>query len=287
LSKPAWLRSRFVSDENTEYTRAILDALGLNTVCREAMCPNWSDCFSRRTATFMILGVNCTRDCAFCNVTHGAPTAPDPNEPARIGEAVAQLGLSYVVVTSVTRDDLPDGGARPFAETVRAIRQSAPEAAIETLIPDFGGDVDALKIVLEAKPDVVSHNVETVKALYAEVRPDAVYERSLALIENIGRLSGTAAIHSKTGFMVGLGETEPQVLRLMDDLRAVDCAFLTIGQYLAPSRAHHPVVEYIHPDTFERYAEIARAKGFAFVASAPFVRSSYHAGEALGIGPEQ
>jgi lipoic acid synthetase len=276
--KPEWLRKKFSPDDNTAFTGNLLEDLRLNTVCREAMCPNYADCFSRRTATFMILGTNCTRNCTFCNVAHGEPSAVDADEPSRIGEGVARLGLNYIVVTSVTRDDLPDGGAGQFAAVVASIRELSPGTAIEVLVPDFGGSPDALRIVADAAPDVISHNIETVKELYSGVRPGAVYTRSLELIRRIGEFQ---TIRSKSGFMVGLGETREQIYSLMDDLRDVNCEFLTIGQYLAPSRKHHEVVEYVAPKTFDEYADVARAKGFSFVASAPFVRSSYRADEAL------
>jgi lipoic acid synthetase len=277
--KPDWLRKRITADANSDATEGILNQLGLNTVCREANCPNYSECFSKGTATFMILGTHCTRNCRFCNVTHETPQAVDPNEPERVGQAVARLGLKYVVVTSVTRDDLPDGGAGHFAAVIKAIRKSSPGTAIEVLVPDFQGLESALQTVADAAPDVISHNMETVKELYAAVRPEAGYERSLAVIRGIRQLSAT--IKSKSGIMVGVGETTDQVLALMDDLRKADCRFLTIGQYLAPSKQHHPVIEYIRPETFGFYAKSAREKGFDFVASAPFVRSSYNAGEAL------
>ncbi|MDR2156332.1 MAG: lipoyl synthase [Clostridiales Family XIII bacterium] len=280
--KPVWLRRRFAADPNMSLTEKILGDLNLNTVCREALCPNYAECFSKKTATFMILGVNCTRNCRFCNVAHGLPEDVDADEPARIGLAVARLGLRYTVVTSVTRDDLPDGGAGQFAAVVEEIRRQSPETAVEVLIPDFRGDEDALRTVAAAHPTVISHNMETVKNLYGSVRPEAEYERSLRVVANIKKTD--ASIHSKSGVMVGLGETKEQVLSLMDDLRAADCAFITIGQYLAPSKAHHAVVEYIRPDVFAEYAQCARDKGFDFVASAPFVRSSYRAEEALETG---
>ncbi|MDR0357137.1 MAG: lipoyl synthase [Clostridiales Family XIII bacterium] len=277
--KPDWLRRRFVADPNLALTENILGDLRLNTVCAEALCPNYTECFSKKTATFMILGVYCTRNCGFCNVTHGNPETADPGEPARIGEAVARLGLKHVVVTSVTRDDLPDGGARSFADTVSEIRRRSPGVAVEILIPDFGGNEEALDIVASSRPDVIAHNMETVKSLYATVRPLAEYERSLRVIEEVKDRAPTA--RSKSGIMVGLGETKAEVMSLMDDLRGAGCEFLTIGQYLAPSAEHLAVVEYIRPETFEEYAEIARDKGFAFTASAPFVRSSYRAEEAM------
>jgi lipoic acid synthetase len=278
--KPDWLRKRITVDTDAGETEGILAQLGLNTVCLEADCPNYSECFTKRTATFMILGTHCTRNCRFCNVTHGEPQAVDPSEPERVAEAVNKLGLKYVVVTSVTRDDLPDGGAGHFAAVISAIRQCSPETAVEVLVPDFQGLESALQTVADAAPDVISHNMETVKALYSAVRPEAVYERSLSLIGRIREMSPD--IKSKSGIMVGVGETPGQVLSLMDDLRAEGCQFLTIGQYLAPSKQHHPVIEYVTPETFDFYAKSAYEKDFDFVASAPFVRSSYNAGDALG-----
>jgi len=278
--KPEWLRIRHRQNPNLGAVEELLDQLQLNTVCREANCPNYIECFSKKTATFMILGTNCTRNCQFCNVRHADPTPVDPGEPRRVAQGVAALGLRYVVITSVTRDDLPDGGGGHFAEVIRAVKARAPETAIETLIPDFQGNLKALRLVAEASPTVISHNMETVSPLYETVRPQADYGRSLEVLQKIKVLN--PAIHSKTGIMLGLGETREQVYALFDDLRAVGCELLTIGQYLAPSKEHHPVVEYIEPGIFEAYGKIAREKGFSFVASAPLVRSSYHAGEALG-----
>jgi lipoic acid synthetase len=281
VKKPDWLRVSYVKNPHQEAVAGILEKLNLNTVCEQAMCPNYMECFSRKTATFMILGTACTRNCRFCNVRRGMPLPPDPDEPERIAEAVAQLGMKYVVITSVTRDDLPDGGAAHFAGVVRAIKKYAPGVAVETLIPDFSGDIEALKSVTNTSPDVISHNMETIASLYHEARPQAVYRRSLDLLGNIKGLN--PKIRSKSGIMLGLGETESQVHELFDDLREVDCEFLTIGQYLAPSPKHLPVREFIEPRRFDKYKMTAESKGFAFVASAPFVRSSYHAGEALGM----
>jgi len=277
--KPEWLRIRLKHNPHLAQTEALLESLHLNTVCKEANCPNYAECFSNKTATFMILGTNCTRNCRFCNVRFDAPSTVDPAEPRRVAEAVKALDLRYVVITSVTRDDLPDGGAAQFAKVIRAIRETAPDTAIEVLIPDFQGDLDALKCVTNAAPDVISHNMETVCTRYEDVRPEANYEQSLAVLRRIKELNPT--IHSKTGIMLGLGETPEEVYALFDDLRAVGCEFLTIGQYLAPSKVHIPVQAYIPPEQFEAFGQIAREKGFAFVASAPLVRSSYHAGEAL------
>jgi len=279
LQKPGWLNIRYSHTENRETVEKILENLNLNTVCREANCPNFMECFSNKTATFMILGTNCTRNCRFCNVRYDAPNPIDLNEPAKIVTATKELGLQYVVITSVTRDDLSDGGAQHFAEVIRAIKKHSPSTAVEVLIPDFKGSIDALKIVADAKPAVISHNMETVKSLYNDVRPEAEYERSLELIKNIKSLNND--IRSKSGIMVGLGETKEQVYELFDDLREVGCEFLTIGQYLAPTKEHFPIKEYIEPAQFDEYGKIAKSKGFEFVASAPLVRSSYHAGEAL------
>ncbi|WMI82215.1 lipoyl synthase [Anaerotignum sp. MB30-C6] len=279
LEKPEWLKRTYREDPNLKYVRQMLSTLHLNTICDEAMCPNFVDCFSKKTATFMILGVNCTRNCRFCNVTNSDPQRIDADEPKRIAEAVSKLGLKYVVITSVTRDDLPDGGAAHFAATIRSIHELNPDTAVEVLIPDLLGDKEALKLVTDANPEVISHNIETVKELYDQVRPQAIYERSLDVLKSIKELA--PHIRSKTGIMLGLGEKTEQVYEVMDDLRAVGCEFLTIGQYLAPSAAHYPVQEYITPDQFDRYGKIAEEKGFAFVASAPFVRSSYNAAEAL------
>jgi len=277
--KPDWLRVRYFENPNVETVGKILNDFNLNTVCREANCPNCSECFSRKTATFLILGTNCTRNCRFCNVRNAPPSDPGIDEPKNVALATEKLGLKYVVVTSVTRDDLPDGGAGHFAKTISEIRLAAPETVIEVLIPDLGGNVDALKAVVDAAPDVISHNMETVRPLYPDVRPEAQYDRSLLLLKNIKRLD--PGIRSKSGFMVGLGETKAQVSQLLDDLREASCEILTIGQYLAPSKLHYPVKEYIEPALFEEYGDIARSKGFNFVASAPLVRSSYHADEAI------
>ena len=279
--KPAWLRAPMHAGKSQLKTAGVVRRHGLATVCKEARCPNQSECYGRGTAAFMILGSNCTRNCTFCCVEKHAPDPVDPAEPGRIADAVDELGLRYVVVTSVTRDDLADGGASHFAETVRAIRSRNDQVMIELLIPDFGGDWDALATVMESKPDVLNHNVETVASLYPTVRPMAQYRRSLELLSRANGLADTT--QTKSGFMLGLGETDEQVMELLEDLRAAHCDALAIGQYLAPSRNHHPVIEYVHPDTFDRYAQAAREMGFRHVSAGPLVRSSYHAEEIVGI----
>jgi lipoic acid synthetase len=279
LRKPSWLRKRLFVDPNQAVVERVLKELGLNTVCREAICPNYRECFANKTATFLILGTNCTRNCRFCNVRNEAPLEVDEAEPSHVAQAVARLGIRYVVVTSVTRDDLPDGGAAHFASVIQAIKKTSPETAVEVLIPDFEGNEDALRTVADANPTVISHNMETVSSLYREVRPQADYRRSLALLSNIKLMN--PLVRSKTGIMLGLGESDRQVTELFDDIIATGCELLTIGQYLAPSKEHYPVKEYITPEQFDEYGRIAREKGFVFVASAPFVRSSYRAGEAL------
>jgi lipoic acid synthetase len=277
--KPEWLRVSRGYDPNKGTVEGIIKNLNLNTVCREANCPNRAECFSQKTATFMILGTICTRDCRFCNVRHDLPQPVNHDEPENIGRAVSELGIRHAVITSVTRDDLIDGGAGHFAAVVRAIKKHSPETAVEVLIPDFMGEISSLKTIIDAAPDVISHNMETVAGLYPAVRPKAKYRRSLELIQSIKKLN--PKIRSKSGIMLGLGETKEQVHELFDDLRSVGCEFITIGQYLPPSREHFPVREYITPEQFEMYGLTAKEKGFAFVASAPLVRSSYRAGEAL------
>lgn len=277
--KPDWLKIKVRSGENKKEVREIIRNLSLNTVCEEANCPNIMECFSRRTATFMILGKVCTRDCTFCNVTKGIPQPVDSNEPIHVARAVKALQLKHVVVTSVTRDDLPDGGAGHFARMVAAVRQMNPDVTIEVLIPDFKGNNEALRVVVEAGPEVINHNVETVPRLYPSVRPSAVYRRSLKVLGEVKKMD--KKIKTKSGIMVGLGEKEKEVTGVFADLRAVDCDFLTVGQYLAPSRRHHPVMEYVPPEVFNKYGETAKKLGFKRVASAPLVRSSYHAGQML------
>jgi lipoic acid synthetase len=283
VKKPDWLKIKLTPSTERSVVFEMIDRLGLHTVCASALCPNLAECFASKTAAFMILGDVCTRQCTFCNVRKGAPIDVDASEPERITKAVAELGLGHVVVTSVTRDDLPDCGAGQFARTIESMRRINVATIIEVLIPDFRGSEELLAIVVAAKPDIINHNVETVPRLYPEVRPGARYERSLGILRSVGILDSRIAV--KSGIMLGLGESEQEVLDAMADLRDAGCEILTIGQYLAPSDSHHPVVEYVHPDAFERYRRKGLDMGFRFVASAPLVRSSYHAAESFkGFG---
>jgi len=275
LKKPEWLRVPYYDNDESLVVTELVKNLNLNTVCVEANCPNKAECFSKRTATFMILGANCTRNCTFCNVNHAAPQPVDKDEPVRIANAVNQLGLKYVVITSVTRDDLPDGGAAHFTEVIEEIKKVTPGVAVEVLIPDL----TSLDVIIDKKPEVISHNIETVESLYNVVRPEAVYKRSLNVLRSIKDKSKSICV--KSGLMLGLGETRAEVMNTFDDLLKHGCELLTIGQYLSPSKAHYPVVEYIEPQVFAEYEGIAKEKGFRFVKSAPFVRSSYNAGEAF------
>lgn len=273
--KPDWLKIKFSQPGRLTEIKGMLRRLSLNTVCEEAACPNMMECFGRKTATFMILGKSCTRNCRFCNVHEGTPEPVDEQEPQHVAEAVAELGLKHVVVTSVTRDDLPDGGAGHFA---RVMQRLAPlQVTVEVLIPDFQGESAALTRVVEAGPHIVNHNVETVPRLYPEVRPQAKYERSLHLLSEVKSLD--SRVYTKSGFMLGLGETEDEVVAVLRDLRSVSCDVLTIGQYLAPSNKHYPVAEYVHPDVFARYQDMAYELGFVHAVAGPLVRSSYHADE--------
>ena len=273
--KPEWLQKRINPAAHAEMERLLGD-FQLHTVCQEAMCPNISECFRQRQATFLILGKRCTRLCSFCNVTKETPLPLDPAEPARVAQAVARLGLNHAVITSPTRDDLADGGAGHFAATVAAVRAAAPATRIELLVPDFRGSEESLATVLSAGPDIFGHNVETVPRLYA-IRSGADYDRSLAVLAAARRLA--PAIPAKSGLMLGLGETEEEVLAVCRDLREAGCTFLSIGQYLAPSRRHAPVEAFIPPERFELLREEALALGFAHVESGPYVRSSYHAAD--------
>ena len=277
--KPEWLRIDLNKGRSLDYVKEILERFSLNTVCEEANCPNRMECFSKKTATFMILGSQCSRNCRFCNVTHAEPQPVDPEEPQNVAKAAAELGLKYVVITSVTRDDLQDGGAKHFSKVIKAIKAQSSDMVVEVLIPDFRGSLVALETVVLAKPVILNHNVETVPRLYSEVRPEAMYQRSLELLSRVKSIDST--VLTKSGIMVGLGEKEEEVIEVFKDLRSAGCDFLTIGQYLAPSVKHYPVVEYISPEIFQRYKEKALSLGFSFVASAPLVRSSYNAAEML------
>src|SRR5262252_9362218 len=277
LPKPPWIRVKAPGARAFDATRSTLRAHRLHTVCEEAACPNISECWGNRHATVMIMGDTCTRACAFCNVRTGRPGALDQGEPERVGAAIAELGLTHVVVTSVDRDDLADGGAAHFAATVRAIRTATPRTTIEVLTPDFLRKDGALEIVVEAKPDVFNHNIETVPSNYLTVRPGARYFHSIRLLQRVKELD--PAMFTKSGIMVGLGEERNEVLQVMDDLRSADVDFITIGQYLQPSRKHHPVKNFVTPDEFKSLETVAYSKGFLMVAASPLTRSSHHAGE--------
>ena len=276
-AKPPWLRVRAPGGPGYLRLARLTQDLALNTVCREAGCPNIGECWQHGTATFMILGSVCTRSCGYCNVVHGTPGAVDPAEPARLAEAVETLGLEYVVVTSVDRDDLPDGGAAAFAATIRAIRRRVANCRVEVLVPDFSGRARDVECVLDAGPDVLNHNLETVERLYRSARPGGRYARALRLLDHARRYRSSTP--TKSGIMVGLGESRDEILAALTDLRAVGCGILTIGQYLRPSVAHLPVARYYHPDEFADLKERALALGFGHVESGPLVRSSYHAHE--------
>ncbi|MGH9145740.1 MAG: lipoyl synthase [Vicinamibacterales bacterium] len=275
--KPEWLKVRAPGSETYRRLKALMRQLELHTVCEEAHCPNIGECWDYGTATFMILGDVCTRACGYCAVGHGRPAAVDPAEPARVGNAVDHLGLSYVVITSVDRDDLPDGGASIFAETINAVRQRRPDTRIEVLIPDFRGDPAALQTVLDARPDVLNHNTETVPRLYRRARSGGRYERTLELLDRARTYA--PQIPTKSGLMVGLGEDRDEVLTTLIDLRRVGCSILTIGQYLQPTRDHLPISRYYHPDELRELKSYALGIGFSHVESGPLVRSSYHARE--------
>ncbi len=277
LRKPDWIRVKAPGSREYAETRAIVKEHGLHTVCEEAGCPNIGECWTKRHATLMIMGDTCTRACAFCNVRTGMPAPLDPKEPAHVGETVAKLGLEHVVITSVDRDDLDDGGARHFADVITEIRNQAPGTTIEILTPDFLRKDGALEVVVEARPDVFNHNLETVPSLYLSIRPGARYFHSMRLLQRVKELD--PAMFTKSGIMVGLGEKREEVLQLMDDLRVADVDFLTIGQYLQPTRKHAAVDRYVDPDEFKSYERIALAKGFLLVSSSPLTRSSYHAGD--------
>jgi lipoic acid synthetase len=273
--KPEWIRVKAPTSPAYNATRAIVREHKLHTVCEEAACPNIGECWAKRHATFMILGSVCTRACTFCNVATGLPDLLDPHEPERVGDAVAKLGLAHVVVTSVDRDDLPDGGAEHFARTIAAIRKAASATTIEILTPDFLRKDGAIEIVAAAKPDVFNHNLETVPRLYGEVRPGARYFASLRLLQQAKEID--PSIFTKSGLMVGLGEADSEVYQVMDDLRAADVDFLTIGQYLQPTPKHHAIARFVTPDEFAALKRMAQGKGFLLVSASPLTRSSYHA----------
>jgi len=273
--KPEWIRVKMQGGHTSNKVNSLISDLNLNTVCNEANCPNQMECFSRGTATFMILGRNCTRNCTFCNVTSETPDEVNLMEPENVGKAVANLGLKHAVITSVTRDDLEDQGANQFAKVVEEIRKAAPKVTVELLIPDMQGNEELIDIIINSEPNVLNHNVETVPELYDTVRPMAIFERSIGLLDYVKKTKPHMA--TKSGIMLGLGETKSQVIDVLKRLREVDCDMLTLGQYLRPSMEHLPVIEYVTPEQFDEYKEIALSMGFKKVASAPLVRSSYYA----------
>ncbi len=270
---PRWMKMKMPKGESYSKVKNLVNKHGLHTICTSGNCPNIGECWNRGTATFMILGDICTRNCKFCGVTTGKPLPPNPEEPKEIAESIHIMGLKHAVITSVDRDDLPDLGASFWAETIREIKKVNPDTQIEVLIPDFQGKTELIQLVADAKPEVISHNMETVERLTPEIRSAAKYRRSLDVIKAIAETGQIA----KSGIMLGLGETEDEVLQTMDDLLEVGCKVMTIGQYLAPTQNHIPVKEYIHPDQFEKYKTIGLEKGFSFVESSPLVRSSYRA----------
>ena len=281
LRKPSWIRAKAPgAGQDAEIyaeTKKIIQDNNLVTVCEEAACPNIGECWSQHHATMMIMGEICTRACAFCNVSTGLPLALDAGEPARVADAVAKLGLRHIVITSVDRDDLDDGGAQHFADTIYAIRATSPETSIEILTPDFLRKEGALEIVVEARPDVFNHNLETTPRLYLNIRPGARYFHSMRLLQRVKEIDPT--IFTKSGIMVGLGESREEVMQVMDDMRSADIDFITIGQYLQPTRKHAPIDRFVSPEEFESYATMARAKGFLMVSATPLTRSSHHADE--------
>ena len=275
--KPAWIRSKLSDSKEFFLTKTVVNQNNLVTVCQEANCPNITECWSKRHATFMIMGDTCTRACAFCDVKTGKPEKLDPFEPVKIANAVKKLNLRHVVITSVDRDDLPDGGSTHFKEVVEITRKKNPNTTIEVLTPDFLRKGESYKIILSANPDVFNHNIETVPRLYVKVRPGARYFSSLELLKNAKK--DNKQVFTKSGIMVGLGEEKEEIIQVMDDLRSADVDFLTIGQYLQPSVKHHPLDRYYHPDEFKELEVIAKSKGFLLVSSSPLTRSSYHADE--------
>lgn len=280
--KPEWLKVRLPTGQPYQQLKSLIDEHRLNTVCESAACPNRGECWARSTATFMILGNICTRSCGFCNVITGRPTELDLDEPARVAEAVATLKLKYAVITSVNRDELQDGGASVWADTIRQIHKRSPETQVEVLIPDFCANWDALATVLEAKPDVLNHNIETVPRLYLKVRPQGKFERSLELLQRAKQ----AGFVTKSGIMLGLGETDEEVIEVMKEWRKVDCDLITLGQYMQPTENHLPIARFVPPETFDEFQRIGMEMGFKNVFSGPLVRSSYHADEQAALAKD-
>ena len=276
LRKPSWLKVRPPYSNKCRNIRSTLAGLQLHTVCQEAACPNITECFTNGTATFLIMGNVCTRDCLYCNVEHGQPAGIDGNEVDHLIDAVRKMKLEYIVLTSVTRDDLQDGGASVFSDCVKRLREENPSCKIEVLIPDFQGNTAALEKVLQARPNVINHNMEVVNSMFARLRPQGNYDVSLEMLKKIS----SSSVSSKSGFMIGFGESREDILQLIDDLALVSCARLTIGQYQQPTLKHWPVAKYYHPDEFAEFKEVAYQKGFHYVESGPLVRSSYHAAKA-------
>ncbi len=274
MEKPDWLKVNINLNE-FEKVSNLLKKLNLNVVCYHAACPNIGECFAKHTATFLILGNICTRNCAFCSIKKGDPLPPDPNEPKNVAQAVKELNIRHAVITSVTRDDLPDFGSTQFVKTIQEIRNIQPQTIIEVLIPDFNGSLTALKRIIEEKPEIINHNLETVPRLYSKIRPQANYKTSLGILKQVKRLNSN--IFTKSGIMLGLGETEDEIISLMKDLRTVKCDILTIGQYLQPSKEQIEVIEYIKPSTFQKFKSMGESIGFLYVNSGPLVRSSFNA----------
>lgn len=281
LKKPDWIRAKAPTSKGYHESKQLINELKLNTVCEEAACPNIGECWDKGHVTVMILGSVCTRACAFCNIKTGRPDLLDPHEPERLAQAIGKLNLEHVVITSVDRDDLPDGGAQHFASCIQAIRKTAQNTTIEVLTPDFRRKLGAVKIVVDAKPDVYNHNIETVPSLYNKIRPGARYFHSLNILNEVKNFDPT--IFTKSGIMVGLGETDQEIIQVMDDLRSAQVDFITIGQYLQPTSEHTPVRRFVTPEMFDYYGSLARSKGFLMVSSSPMTRSSYHAGQDFKI----
>jgi len=282
LHRPSWIKAKAPSGSDYEEVKTLVESARLHTVCQSADCPNIGECWRSRTATFMILGDTCTRNCRFCAVHHGKPNKVDEDESRRVAEAIAYLKLRHAVITSVTRDDLPDGGASIFAEVIRLIHESVDGCTVEVLIPDFQGDEEALRIVVDASPEILNHNIETVERCYPSARPQAKYHRSIELLKNSKLITHNSTLKSKTGLMVGIGEAREEILQTMRDLRDADCDILTIGQYLSPSPNHAPISKYYTPEEFDELKHIGIDMGFGYIESGPLVRSSYHADKQIG-----